>query len=76
MIALAILLTGAWTAPRLLVPLPFPEQGTVVAIVAWAIFVTAIVLNELVRPTWSSRLIYLAAFLAVLAWWSTIRPSS
>lgn len=76
LIALAILLTGVWTAFAFWFQLPLPEHGIIVAIVAWAIFVTAIALNELVRPTWRSRLVYLAAFLAVLAWWSTIRPSN
>ncbi len=76
LIAILILLTGAWAGFAFWFQLPLGGQAIVVAIVAWAIFVVAIALNELVRPTWRSRIVYLIAFAAVLAWWSTIRPSN
>ena len=76
LIAILILLSGAWAGFAFWFQLPLGEQAIVVAIVAWAIFVVAIALNELVRPTWRSRIVYLIAFAAVLGWWSTIRPSN
>ncbi|MBZ9937068.1 DUF4105 domain-containing protein [Mesorhizobium sp. BR1-1-16] len=74
--ALVILLTGGWVALAFWFQLPFGQQAVVIAIVIWAIFVVAIVLNEIVKPTWRSRIVYGLAFLAVLGWWSTIRPSN
>ncbi len=74
--AVLVLATGAWTGFAFWFQLPFGEQGVVVAIVVWTIFVVAIALNELVKPTWRSRIVYLVAFAAVLGWWSTIRPSN
>ncbi|SHF70546.1 protein of unknown function [Kaistia soli DSM 19436] len=76
LMALAILLTGAWVGLALWFQLPFGQLAVVVAIVVWSIFVVAIVLNELVKPTWRSRIVYGLAFLAVLAWWSTLHPSN
>ena len=75
-IALLILLSGAWVAGAFYFQLALGRQLVVLAIVVWLIFVVAIALNELVRPTWRSRIVYLIAFAAVLGWWSTIRPSN
>ncbi len=74
--AVLVLATGAWTGFAFWFQLPFGEQGVVAAIVVWTIFVIAIALNELVKPSWRSRIVYLLAFAAVLVWWSTIRPSN
>ena len=76
LIAIVILLTGAWAGFAFWFQLPLGGQAIVVAIVAWTIFVIAIALNELVRPTWRSRIVYLVAFAGVLVWWSTIHPSN
>lgn len=76
LIVLTILLTGLWTVGAFYFQLALGDRINIAAIVVWLIFVVAILLNELVRPTWRSRFVYLIAFIGVLAWWSTIRPSN
>jgi len=76
LLALLVLAAGGWVALAFAFQLPFGPRLTVAAIVIWALFVVAIALNELVRPTWRSRVLYLVALVGVAAWYSTIRPSN
>jgi len=72
---LAIALSAVWIGFCLYFQLPLPETGLWIAVGAWALLALAVLMAELVRGGWRSRLLYLVAVLVFAGWWSTIQPT-
>lgn len=73
--ALFVLLSALFIGFALHFKLPFPDPLRWGAIILWGLFVLAVLLGEVMRPGWRSRLLYVLALLVFAGWWSTIRPS-
>lgn len=76
LVGLVTFISGTWAALALWYQLPGGGVARTVGSVLWALLVIALVVVAISRRSWLPLAFYVVAFAALLAWWSTIRPSN
>jgi hypothetical protein len=69
-------LSGFWGSFALYYQLPGGTAVRIAGSAAWGIFVLSLVAVAIYRHSWVPLGVYALAFVALLAWWSTILPSN
>jgi hypothetical protein len=75
-IAIIEFFAALWWAAALHYQLPFNGPLKLAAVALWLGFAIAMIVVGLHGRPWTGSLIYIAAVLALLAWWRTILPSN
>jgi hypothetical protein len=74
--ALVTLLTAAWGSLAIWYQFPGGMTSRWAASLTWVALVIALVLFAWLRRSWMPLAFYTIAFIGLLLWWSTIRPSN